>query len=63
MYALDEDKLPAWYYRSDENPMKIFIGKIKWTLYDNSEEIEANYQAYIDRIDDKNENPYVIYKS
>ena len=63
MNIQDEEKLPTWYYRSDDRPMEFLGRNQKWTLYEDSEVIEANYQEYIDRIDEKNENPYVIYES
>ena len=43
MNTQKNEKLPIWYYRSDDNPMEnLKIGEM-WTLYKDSEVIEANF--------------------
>ena len=64
MNSQDEEKVPLWYYRSDDRPMENLGVKENWTLYNNSEEIEAWFQVFIDRRDEYeiNDNPYAIYE-
>ena len=49
-----------WYFRSDDRPMENIGIDEKWTLYPDSEVIEANFQYYLnskDEYDDQKDNP------
>ena len=54
-------KTPKWFYRSDDRPMENIGIHEKWTIYNDSDLIETNFQKYLDSLKDKAMNPYEIF--
>ena len=64
MESQENEKLPAWYFRSDDKPMENNGSEEKWTLYPNSDEIEGNFQQYHSTLEDYEikENPWARFQ-